>query len=70
VAIGEERERVVFRVLAIARARVKLDRGDPAAALALLPPDHGEIEDWTYEDRRLLRGAALCHSEGGATGCR
>jgi len=46
--------------LAIARARVKLDRGDPAAALALLPPDHGDIEDFTYEDRRLLRGAALC----------
>ena len=46
--------------LAIARARVKLDRGDPAAALALLPPDHGDIEDFTFEDRRLLRGAALC----------
>jgi tetratricopeptide (TPR) repeat protein len=57
---GEERDHVVFRGLAIARARVKLDRGDPAAALALLPPDHGDIEDFTYEDRRLLRGAALC----------
>lgn len=47
-------------VLLLARARVKLDRGDSAAALALLPPDRLDSEDFTYEDRRLLRGAALC----------
>jgi hypothetical protein len=39
---------------------VKLDRGDPAAALALLPPDLPIIDDFAFEDRRLLRGAALC----------
>jgi hypothetical protein len=39
---------------------VKLDRGDPAAALALLPPDQTDIDDNPFEDRRLLRGAALC----------
>jgi hypothetical protein len=44
----------------LARARVKLDRGDPAAALALLPPDRADSEDFTSEDRRLLRGEALC----------
>ena len=44
----------------LARARVKLDRGDPAAALALLPPDRDDLDDWPHEHRRLLRGAALC----------
>ena len=44
----------------IARARVKLDRKDPAAALALLPRDRTDIEDYPYEHRNLLRGAALC----------
>jgi len=44
----------------LARARVKLDRGDPAAALALLPPDQADIDDLPFEHRRLLRGAALC----------
>jgi tetratricopeptide (TPR) repeat protein len=47
-------------VAALARARVKLDRGDPAAALALLPPDRADAEDFSFEHRRLLRGAALC----------
>ena len=44
----------------LALSRVKLDRGDPAAALALLPPDRADIEDFPVEHRRLLRGAALC----------
>jgi hypothetical protein len=44
----------------LARARVKLDRGDPAAALALLPADEGDTEEWADEHRSLLRGAALC----------
>ena len=44
----------------LARSRVKLDRGDPAAALALLPPDRADIDDFPFEHRRLLRGAALC----------
>jgi serine/threonine protein kinase/tetratricopeptide (TPR) repeat protein len=44
----------------LARARVKLDRGEPAAALALLPPDQDDMDDFLFEDRRLLRGAALC----------
>ena len=44
----------------LARARLKLDRGDPAAALALLPPDRADVEDSPYEHRKLLRGAALC----------
>jgi serine/threonine-protein kinase len=45
----------------LARARVKLDRREPAAALALLPPDRGDLhDDYAYEDRSLLRGAALC----------
>jgi tetratricopeptide (TPR) repeat protein len=47
-------------VAPLARARVKLDRGDPAAALALLPPDRADAEDFYFEHRRLLRGAALC----------
>lgn len=47
-------------VAALARARVKLDRGDPAAALALLPPDRDDLDDYPFDDRRLLRGAALC----------
>jgi hypothetical protein len=49
--------------ISLARARVKLDRGEPAAALALLPPDRADIEDYTSEDRRLLRGAAPCALE-------
>jgi tetratricopeptide (TPR) repeat protein len=44
----------------LSRSRVKLDRGDPAAALALLPLDRADIEDSPYEHRKLLRGAALC----------
>ena len=44
----------------IARARVKLDRRDPAAALALLPRDRSDIEDFPHEHRNLLRGAAMC----------
>jgi eukaryotic-like serine/threonine-protein kinase len=44
----------------LARARVKLDRGDPAAALAMLPPDRSDVEDFPFEHRRVLRGAALC----------
>lgn len=44
----------------LARARVKLDRGDPAAALALLPPDRDDSEEFPDEHRRLLRGATLC----------
>jgi serine/threonine-protein kinase len=44
----------------LARARVKLDRAVPAAALALLPPDRPDIEDYPFEHRNLLRGAALC----------
>ena len=44
----------------LARAMVKLDRGEPAAALALLPPDEADIEDFPFEHRHLLRGAALC----------
>jgi hypothetical protein len=47
-------------VVLLARARVKLDRAEPAAALALLPPDRADIDDYPFEDRRLLRGAALC----------
>jgi tetratricopeptide (TPR) repeat protein len=45
-----------------ARARAKLDRGEPAAALALLPPDRADIEldDFAHEHRRLVRGAVLC----------
>jgi len=44
----------------LARAMVKLDRGEPAAALALLPPDQADIDDFPFEHRHLLRGAALC----------
>jgi eukaryotic-like serine/threonine-protein kinase len=44
----------------LALAIVKLDRGEPAAALALLPPDQADIEDFPFEHRQLLRGAALC----------
>jgi tetratricopeptide (TPR) repeat protein len=46
--------------ISLARAMVALDRGDPAAALAQLPPEQGTIDDYLFEDRRLLRGAALC----------
>jgi len=59
--VGSKADPLWFaEALPIARARVKLDRGDPAAALALLPPDRGDMEDFTSEDRRLLRGEALC----------
>jgi hypothetical protein len=44
----------------LARARVKLDRGDPAAALALLPPDRDDADEFPDEHRGLLSGAALC----------
>ena len=44
----------------LALALVKLDRKEPAAALALLPPEQGDIDDYPFQDRRLLRGAALC----------
>ena len=44
----------------MARAMVKLDRGEPAAALALLPPDQGDNDDFPFEHRQLQRGAALC----------
>jgi serine/threonine-protein kinase len=44
----------------LALALVKLDRKEPAAALALLPPEQGDIDDYVFQDRRLLRGAALC----------
>jgi len=55
--VGSKADPLWFaEALPIARARVKLDRGDPAAALALLPPDRGDMEDFTSEDRRLLRG--------------
>jgi serine/threonine-protein kinase len=47
-------------VISLARAMVQLDRGEPAAALAALPPEHGPVDDFPFEDRRLLRGAALC----------
>ena len=51
---------VYAAVVFLARARVKLDRAEPTAALALLPPDRADIDDYPFEDRRLLRGAALC----------
>jgi len=44
-----------------ARAELKLDRGDAAGALALIPEsldDPADVAD--VNDRRLLRGAALC----------
>jgi tetratricopeptide (TPR) repeat protein len=51
-------------------ARIRLDRGDPAAALSLLPPessDTGDVDDLLSNDR-LLRGEVLCalghHVEG------
>jgi eukaryotic-like serine/threonine-protein kinase len=51
-----------------ARASVKLDRGEPAAALALLPPNQADNDDYPLEDRRLLRGAALCALGRGGEG--
>ena len=47
--------------IAIARAHLALARGEPAQALRELPPlaQLPTGDDW-LEDRRLLRGAALC----------
>jgi serine/threonine-protein kinase len=46
--------------LALYRAGIKLDRGDAAAALALIPDSAAVSGADDYEGADLLRGAALC----------
>jgi hypothetical protein len=44
----------------VTSAELKLEKGDASAALALLPRDGPDDDDYIYWDRRLVRGAALC----------
>ena len=55
----------------LARAMVKLDRGEPAAALALLPPDQADIEDFPFEHRQpAARRGSVRTGKGSAKDCR
>lgn len=60
-ATGERDAPLRYRdMVAVARARVALDRGDARTALLRLPGDTAPIADDALLDRRLVRGAALC----------